>query len=247
MKLNQLNCPSCGAPIMQNITPKQPFRCSACGSVLMMASTGKETNVVCPQCQTVNSTLYQYCSACGTKLMVECPICYLPNLIGTVFCEGCGVNIQEELQRRTSWLDQKRKHDRMRRDTLVQALKDDQKNELKRLLDELDEPDRHAFAIFYLCQQGESALEPLLETLRVDTDPDARYGAARALGMMGNSQAISTLMDALSDEEPAVRYWAVDSLVALDASYAKDAIRKLSRDPFKWVRKRAKEALEQLK
>jgi HEAT repeat protein len=178
--------------------------------------------------------------------MVDCPICYLPNPVDAVFCEGCGVDIQEELQRRTSWLDQKREHDRMRRDALVQALKDDQRAEMKRLLSELDEPDRHAFAIFYLCQHGEAALEPLLETLRADSDPDARYGAARALGMLGNPQAISTLMEALSDEEPAVRYWAVDSLVALDAGYAKDAIHKLSHDPFKWVRERAKKALEQL-
>jgi hypothetical protein len=246
MNLIQLNCPNCGAPAPKNVTPKQPFRCSACGSVLILGSAGKPLSIVCPQCQTVNSSFHEYCSVCGTKLLVVCPICYLPNAVDAVFCERCGVNIQEELQRRETWMDLKKLHDRKRKDALVQALKDDQKAELQRLLRELDEPERHAFAIFYLCQQGEAALEPLLETVRADPDPDARYGAARTLGMLGNDRAISTLIEALSDPEPAVRYWAIDALVTLKAIDSREAIRGLSHDPFKWVRERAKEALKQL-
>jgi HEAT repeat protein len=134
----------------------------------------------------------------------------------------------------------------MRREALVQALKNDQKAELKRLLEELDEPERHAFAIFYLCQQGQVALKPLLETLRKDPDPDARYGAARALGMMNDQSAIQSLITALSDHEPAVRYWAIDALVSLNAIDAKYTIYRLTKDPFKWVRERAKEAVKQL-
>jgi phage FluMu protein Com len=246
MNLIQLNCPNCGAPVPQNVTPKQPFRCSACGSLLIMGSTGKPLNIVCPQCQTLNDSFHKYCSVCGTKLMVECPICYLPNAADAVFCERCGVNIQEELQRRESWMEQKKMHDRMRKEALVQALEDEQRIELQRLLTELDEPERHAFAIFYLCQHGEAALEPLLETLRADPDPDARYGAARTLAMMGDERAIPTLIEALSDQEPAVRYWAIDALVTLGAVDSREAIHDLSHDPFTWVRERAKKALKQL-
>jgi phage FluMu protein Com len=247
MHLIQLNCPNCGAPAPQNVTSKQPFRCSACGSVLIMASAGKPVSIVCPQCQTLNSSIYKYCSVCGTKLLVDCPICYLPNLFDDVFCERCGVNIQEELQRRESWMDLKKEQDRIRKDALVQALMNDQGIELQRLLSELDEPERHAFAIFYLCQHGEAALEPLQETLRADLDPDARYGAARALGMLGDDRAIPTLIEALSDPEPAVRYWAIDALVILGAVGSGETIRDLYHDPFKWVRERAKQALRQLK
>jgi phage FluMu protein Com len=246
MNLIELNCPNCGAPAPQDATPKQPFRCSACGSVLIMTSTGKPLSVVCPQCQTLNNSLHKYCAVCGTKLVVDCPICYLPNPADAVFCERCGVNIREELQRRESWMDQKKMHDRMRKEALVQALENEQKAELQRLLTELDEPERHAFAIFYLCQQGEAALEPLQETLRADPDPDARYGAARALAMLGDDRAVPTLIGALSDQEPAVRYWAVDALVTLEAIGSREAIRGLSHDPFKWVRERARKALKQL-
>jgi HEAT repeat protein/phage FluMu protein Com len=246
MNLIQLNCPNCGAPAPQHVTPKQPFRCTACGSVLIMASTGKPLSIVCPQCQTVNSSFHEYCAVCGTKLLVVCPICYLPNSVEAVICERCGVNIQEELQRRETWMDLKKMHDRKRKDALVQALEDEQRIELQRLLAELDEPERHAFAIFYLCQHGEAALEPLLETLQTDPDPDARYGAARALGMLGDDRATPTLIEALSDPEPAVRYWAVDALVTLEATSSSEAIRGLSRDPFKWVQERAKKALREL-
>jgi HEAT repeat protein len=90
-------------------------------------------------------------------------------------------------------------------------------------------------------------LEPLQETLRADLDPDARYGAARALGMLGDDRAIPTLIEALSDPEPAVRYWAIDALVILGAVGSGETIRDLYHDPFKWVRERAKQALRQLK
>ena len=246
MKLTRITCPSCGAPISQEITQKQPFRCSACGSLLIMAASGEPAVTICPHCQATNSALNKYCSVCNTKLLVDCPICYLPNVVGSVFCQRCGANIQKELQRRASWRDLKKQYDRRRKDTLVKALEEDQRAELERLLAELDEPERHAFAIFYLCQQGEAAFEPLLETLRSDPDPDARYGAARALGMMDDSEAIPTLVMALSDEEPAVRYWAIDSLVLLNAVDTSGAIRELEQDPFKWVRERASRARKQL-
>jgi uncharacterized Zn finger protein (UPF0148 family) len=246
MKLTQITCPSCGGPISHEITQKQPFRCSACGSLLIMAASGKPAVTICPHCQTENNALNKYCSVCSTKLLVDCPVCYLPNVVGSVFCQRCGANIQDELLRRATWRDLKKQYDRRRKDALVKALEEDQRAELERLLAELDEPERHAFAIFYLCQQGEAAFEPLLETLRHDQDPDARYGAARALGMMDDSKAIPDLVAALSDEEPAVRYWAIDSLVLLNAIGATEAIRELEKDAFKWVRERAKSSLKEL-
>jgi HEAT repeat protein len=90
------------------------------------------------------------------------------------------------------------------------------------------------------------AFDPLLETLQGDPDPDARYGAARVLGMIGNPRAVPHLIKSLSDPEPAVRYWAIDALVMLDADEAKNVILDLIDDPYDWVGRRALNAMNQL-
>lgn len=114
------------------------------------------------------------------------------------------------------------------------------------MLADLDEPERHSFAIFCLCQIGSAAVEPLIETLREDADPDARYASARALGMIGDPRTIPSLIAALSDPEPAVRYCAVAALTALKATSARTEIQKLVKDKYLWVCERAHKALEEL-
>jgi HEAT repeat protein len=179
-------------------------------------------------------------------LTVDCPICYRTNPINAETCEGCGTNIQEEILRRQAWHGLKKINDERRKAALAKAEQDEQKNEINRLLADLDEPSRHAFAIFSLCQIGSAAVEPLIETLHADLDPDARYAAARALGMIADPKAIPAITAALTDPEPAVRYCAVEALAPLRATAAQAQIKKLLADKYQWVRERAQKTLDEL-
>lgn len=247
MNLTSLNCPNCGNPLPQNAMSRQPFKCMACGSLLIMTPVEERNQAnVCGQCGTVNSPFQRYCAQCGEKLTVDCPICYRTNPVGTEYCQNCGVDIQEEILRREAWYGLKKVNDERRKAALVQATQTEQRSEINRLLSDLDEPSRHAFAIFSLCQIGSAAVEPLIETMRQDTDPDARYASARALGMIGDPKAIPAVTAALTDPEPAVRYCAVEALSALKATSARAEIKKLLADKYLWVRERAQKTLDEL-
>ena len=55
-------------------------------------------------------------------------------------------------------------------------------------------------AIYRLHQFGANAVEALINHLS-DDDPDARFGAAQTLGLIGEQQAIQPLIRALADSE----------------------------------------------
>ncbi len=243
MELVELNCPNCGHPLANKANSMQPIKCLACGSLFLM-SPGKDVKLpnVCHKCETVNSVNQRFCVRCGTKLLVDCPVCYRSNSSQMEFCEGCGANIQEEIMRRESWHSLKEKNDQRRKSLLVKMERDEQQNEIVRHIADLSEPERHSIAIFCLCRIGDPAVNPLIETMRQDSDPDARYASARALGMIGNSKAIPFLVEALSDPDPTVRYCAIESLDTMNARCKE--IEELTRDKYKWVRKRAQEALD---
>ncbi|MEM7346381.1 MAG: HEAT repeat domain-containing protein [Chloroflexota bacterium] len=126
---------------------------------------------------------------------------------------------------------------------------------LERLLEDLDEPENHDFAIYRLNQLGEVAIKPLIETLLQDDDPDARYGSARALGQICHEQAIKVLikaraakalMQALKDSEPAVRYWSAEALGKFTGQTAENAIDPLIpllKDSHKGVAAQARRSL----
>jgi hypothetical protein len=249
MQISPLNCPSCGAPAPQNITAKQPFQCAACGSTLIMmpSEPSGSGQIICPQCQTPHTGMYKFCTKCGMKLAVDCPACFHPNEIGASVCAKCGGSIRDAIQRRESWKAEKRRYDEDRLASWQQGEDDRQQADIQRLLDDLDDPEKHPFTIFCLHERGSQAVGPLIETLCTDNDVDARYGAARVLGMIGDPQAIPALMRALADPEPAVRYWAVDALGNLRAQDAERAILKLKRDPSPGVRERVELALQQIR
>ncbi len=247
IKPKSIACPNCGSPIPQDTNLNQPFKCQACGSVLIMDAPSEATEpITCPSCKTINGQNNRYCIRCQVRLRVDCPICYYSNPSDAVICTHCGASIHAELKRREDWLEIKKQHDQRRKTILAQVAAEGQKNEIQRLLADLDEPERHSFAIFYLCKNGEAAVAPLIETLRGDNDPDARYGSARALGMIGNSRAIPALKNALSDPEPAVRYYAIESLVTLKAVDARSEIERLIEDELQWVCQHAEKAVKQL-
>jgi hypothetical protein len=247
MNITSLNCPNCGNPLPKNAISSQPFKCQACGSLLIMTPVEERGHPnVCVKCQTVNSPFQRYCTRCNERLTVDCPICYRTNPINAETCEGCGTNIQEEILRRQAWHGLKKINDERRKAALAKAEQDEQKNEINRLLADLDEPSHHAFAIFSLCQIGSAAVEPLIETLHADLDPDARYAAARALGLIADPKAIPAITAALTDPEPAVRYCAVEALAPLRATAAQAQIKKLLADKYQWVRERAQKTLDEL-
>jgi HEAT repeat protein len=60
-----------------------------------------------------------------------------------------------------------------------------------------------------------SAVQPLADHLRTDTDDQVRINAARALGRSSTETSLRALIDGLDDKNPAVVFYAHASLVAL--------------------------------
>ncbi len=245
MKLEKLNCPACGLPLGENVKPNHQFDCPACGSALILTDLAADEQMVCPQCKRINPASEQFCQECGAALKMACPFCYAQNASDAEHCAQCGVNLQRARQRKQAWLEEQRRHEAERLAALKQAEAESRKARMQQLLDDLDEPDRHPMAIYCLNQYGAEAVESLIALLK-DDDPDARYGAAQALGLIGDPRAVDPLIKALSDPEAAVRYWAASALGKLRAEAAVEAIGHLLQDKHKGVRAHAAEVLEQI-
>jgi len=242
MNIDTLNCPSCGAPINVQPKPYEAFTCPACKSTLMLTDFTDEGYLVCEQCGEVNSPTERFCSECHAALQAGCPYCYELNPIEAPRCTRCGVDLQRAWNQQRSWLDAKTSYDSERREATRRAIVDGRRQEIERLLVQLDEPQNHPLAVFCLQQYGEEAVEGLLKTLH-SPDPDARYGAAHTLGLIGAKRATPALVEALKDPEAAVRYWAANSLGTLKANEAVLALMQLRKDRTKQVREKASEAL----
>lgn len=91
----------------------------------------------------------------------------------------------------------------------------------------------------------EEAFRRALEHLS-DPRPPLRWGAAEALGRMGDTRAVGPLIQALSDEDWRVRMKAAWSLGQLGDRSAISPLRQVQRDPMEGVREMAKEALEEI-
>lgn len=246
IEISELNCPACGAPVSELAAPNQPFTCPACGSVLVLTDTQNDDQLSCSRCRTINNPNDRYCSKCGAPLQTRCPFCFQANEAEAVHCQDCGANLEKATQRKKEWLARKQAHDAERLAAWKRAEAESQRARMRQLLDSLDEPASHSFAVYCLREYGSQAVEPLIEVLTTDDDPDARFGAAHTLGIIGDPKAIPALVDALSDPEPAVRYWAVDALGKLRADSAVESIGKLLNDSHKGVRAQASQALQQI-
>jgi len=245
MEINRLRCPACGATAPTGVKPNEQFRCPSCGSVLVLADTNPADQVLCARCHTINDATNRYCANCGGGLQINCPFCYTPNETNATFCVRCGANIQKALKQKVDWLARKKQNDLERRAALEQAQARERQANLDDLLEKLDEPSQHAFAIYCLREYGTDAVEPLIGLL-TDDDPDARFGAAHTLGLIGDARATPHLIQALSDPEPAVRWWAADALGKLRAAEAIAPIQKLLKDKHSGVRQHAAAVLKQL-
>lgn len=258
MKIEQLNCPSCGASITGDFTANQQFECNSCSSMLMLSDLATEETIICPDCRTINAGEKRYCSNCGEKLRIRCMMCHEENRIDAVHCANCGVNMQRAAAKQRSMLEQRQKLVQERQQAFREKEARQKEEKLERLLDALDEPENHDFAIFQLNQMGLDAINPLIETLLNDDDPDARYGSARALGQICNEKeikglikgrAIKGLIKSLEDDEPAVRFWSAEALGKFRGTQGKMGVEPLTsllKDPHEGVRQQAQRSLQQI-
>lgn len=244
MKLDPLNCPTCGSPLGAEIRPNQPFHCPACGSAIVLTDWTESGQLICAKCGTVNGSANRYCEACGAVLQAGCPFCYAQNSVTAVSCKKCGANLQRAWSRQQTWLTQNEKHEAERKEALQKAAAS-QADYLRRLLLQLNEPENHPAAIPGIRVFGKEAVEPLIKLLDSE-DPDARFGAAKALGDIGDPRAIPGLIRALDDPEGVVRFWALDALGKLKAEAAAEAIGKLLLDKRQSIRDLAEEVLTQI-
>jgi uncharacterized protein YbaR (Trm112 family) len=244
MKLDLLNCPACNSPLEADISPNQPFNCPACGSAIVLTDWTKTGQLVCAKCSKVNGGANKFCDSCGAVLQAGCPFCYTQNSVTAMNCKKCGANLQRAWKRQQTWLTQNEKHEAERKEALQKAA-ESQADYLRRLLIQLNEPENHPAAISGIRLFGKDAVEPLINLLTSE-DPDARFGAAKTLGDIGDKRAIPGLTTALSDPEGVVRFWALDALGKLKADEAVEAIGKLLRDKQQSIRNLAREVLTEI-
>ncbi len=253
MKITELACPNCSAPLSVDFKPNEKVECTSCGSIFVATLPDTNESILCPQCKTVNDAEKRYCLSCGEGLKVDCILCHTANTLGTAHCVTCGAHLERSQAKRDKLQQKRRRLKKERTERLKEKTERQKMERLQLLLDDLDEPENHEFAIYQINQMGADAIEALLETLLHDTDPDARYGSARALGQICSEHDIKTLtkaksgkalIKALADEEPAVRYWAADALASCGNKTAVEPLAALLKDSHDGVRQHAKEALE---
>ncbi len=241
MELNLLNCPACNSPVDVNINPSQPFKCPACGSTIVLTEWVKNDRLICTQCGRVNTGTDNFCETCGTVLQAACPFCFTKNSLTTTSCKHCGANLQRAWKRQESSISQREKD----RQETIQKVAESDAAYLGKLLLQLNEPENHRNAIPGIRIFGKDAVEPLIHLLTSE-DPDARFGAAKALGDIADRSAIPGLIRALNDPEGVVRFWALDALGKLKANEAVEAIGNLLRDKQESIRNLAREVLIQI-
>ncbi len=244
MKLQILNCPACGAPVDIPVSPNQPFACSACKNTIVSTDWTTSGELICSGCGKVNSGKNKYCDDCNAVLQAGCPYCFTQNSISAKYCKQCGVDLRKAWKMQRAWTLDRERHE-VDRQQKLKKLKMDTHAELQRLLLQLNDPENHPMAIQGIRLHGLDAIQGLIHLLD-SSDPDARYGAARALGDIRDLSAIPALIKSLNDEHAAVRFFAVDALGKLGACEAIQKLGQLLEDESPNVRKHAGDVLMQI-
>ena len=259
-QLQKLTCPSCGASLPGSLRPNQQVECHSCGSRFMMnAPTLIDNPIVCLYCQTVNSSELRYCANCGQSLKVDCVRCHTSNPVGATHCFSCGTNLGAAQARREELLETRRRQREARQQALLAKETRQLQEKIERLIGELENSEQQRMAIYQLKQIGGEALPNLMNALlNYSRNTKARASAAKLMGEICDNQEIKslikarvarTLIKALEDSEPAVRYWAAESLGIFKGQpgqLAVEPLGKLLRDKNNEVRQRARQSLEQI-
>lgn len=99
-----------------------------------------------------------------------------------------------------------------------------------------------------IVELGPPAVEHLIEVLRTDHDPIARWTSVEALCEIGDSRAVEPLIGRLvNDSHADVRWHAADCLGKLGDPRAVPALTAALKDPDKWVRDFATASLDKLR
>ncbi len=144
---------------------------------------------------------------------------------------------------------------RKREPKMVEPKRIDSKREVASLLEILKRSrtvgtsimDRHG-ALDKIVEIGAPAVDPLIEALRSEYDPVARWVSAEALGRIGDGRAVNPLIATLAhDGHPDVRWHAADALGTLGDGRAIEGLTAALTDKDSWVRDFAKKSLETIK
>ncbi|MBK8020134.1 MAG: HEAT repeat domain-containing protein [Chloroflexi bacterium] len=137
---------------------------------------------------------------------------------------------------RTGMIAMVRPDDRTLSDRLIGAL----------AIDALDEHQR-GLMVRMVGRTGDlrhfDALVDLLQADRSLVSPVVKVAAAEALGHLRDSRAVHPLIDALSDNDDAIRETAAEALGRIGDSMAFDAVLVTLNDESEWVRRASAEAL----
>ncbi len=256
--LQALTCPNCAAPLPNSLMPNQPVECRSCGSRFMVTLPEPDPTVICPTCQTNNADTLKYCANCGGRLKVDCVRCHTKNRIDTVHCIKCGTNLQAAEDRRREIEENRQRMQEEREQALKEKKARQQKEKIIRLLDSLENPNQHEFAIYQLTQMNDAPISALSRALLKHNNTNVRFGCAIALGQIctnhelktfSKAKAIKTLIKALNDPESIVRNYSTEALGNLSGKQAQLAVEPLGgllKDKNESVRKQAKASLEKI-
>jgi class 3 adenylate cyclase/tetratricopeptide (TPR) repeat protein len=93
---------------------------------------------------------------------------------------------------------------------------------------------------------GKKDIQGLIKALKHDDEP-IRWAAAKALGEVGNQEAIGPLIEALKDKEEDVRWYAAMSLGKIGDERAIEALTQSMEDKSKLVGQFSKNAIDEIK
>jgi len=91
MQLQDVECPSCGAPVANLPHPSAAgtpgealFHCRFCGTQVDL------NRALCPHCALLNRERERSCGRCGSQIVRVCPFCKQENWAGNESCIQCG-------------------------------------------------------------------------------------------------------------------------------------------------------------
>jgi len=83
MKVQGLECSSCGAPVM-GVKDEAAYQCRFCGATINFH------RALCPDCGLLNPEGQRFCTQCGATVVRTCPHCEHDSWAGAEYCGNCG-------------------------------------------------------------------------------------------------------------------------------------------------------------
>jgi serine/threonine-protein kinase len=138
------------------------------------------------------------------------------------------------------------------------AIQAKQTEKLNSLLHDLTTQELQPDLLQQLLEIGDQAAAALANVLATDNDPYTRYNAARALSELCaqleikpplRGRMVQTLIKALADPEPSIRFWAAAALGSVQGEAGRMTLQSLTRllaDPDENVRLQAEDSIQKI-